>query len=98
MSPSEYTVVVRRRWDSAETSAVSVEVLYDIHVRNDPGGVCRALPRGFLSARVWCDKFEAAALGHVCRSSDAPHELLVCILPADNLPAVYESVHARSSL
>lgn len=95
MSDGE-TVVVRRRWDSAETATVSAQSLYGLHVRSDPGGICRALPRGFLCAHVWCDKLPPGALGHVCRHGDAPHELLVYILPTDNPAAVYDSLHARS--
>jgi hypothetical protein len=91
-----HTVVVRRRWDGPESATVSAESLYDFHVRSDPGGVCRALPRGFLFARVWCDKLQPGALGHVCRDGQSPHELLVCILPTDNAAAVYETLHARS--
>jgi|SRR5689334_3424278 hypothetical protein len=90
------TVVVRRRWDGAETARVNTDSLYGFHVRSDPGGVCRALPRGFLFARIWCDKLQPGALGHACREGQAPHELLVCILPADNLPAAYEALYAKS--
>jgi hypothetical protein len=76
--------VVRLRWNDERRARVPSAELRDLHVRSDPGGVCGAFPRGFLSARLWCDRFGAAGIGHVCRADTAPHELVVCILPADN--------------
>jgi hypothetical protein len=90
------SVVVRRRFDGADTTVVSAESFWDLRVRNEPGGVCRALPRGFLFARVWCDKLAPGALGHACRESPPPHELLVCILPTDNSAALYGRLIAQA--
>jgi hypothetical protein len=89
------TVVVRKRWNAPDSAEVSVDALWDLHFRDEPGGVCRALPRAFLSAYVWCDKIPAGALTHVCRA-DPPHDLLVCILPSDNSATLYESLRARA--
>jgi len=82
------TVVVRSRWNGVETLAIPISVLHQWHVRDAAGGVCRAAPRGFLHAHLWCDHANAAALGHVC-GPDAPHDLLVCILPTDNAALAY---------
>ena len=90
------TVVVRRRWNGIDTAVVDTESLWDLHVRNEPGGVCGAFPRGFLFAQVWCDKMASGALGHVCREGPPPHEVLVCILPADNPAALYERLRAKA--
>ncbi len=87
-------VVVRQRWDAAGSAAVPPEVLRDLHVRNAPGGVCGALPRGFLHGRLWCDQLPPGALGHVCRAESRPHELLVCILPHDNAMTLLERLRA----
>jgi len=45
------------------------------------GGVCRAFPRAFLSAYVWCDKVRPAAIASVPRRSATAHDLQVYILP-----------------
>lgn len=89
-------VVVRQRWDGADIAEVPAESLWDLHVRNQPGGVCGALPRGFLYGRVWCDKVSPGALGHTCRAETRPHEILVCILPNDNPAAVLDGLRARA--
>jgi hypothetical protein len=88
-------VKVRRRWNASESAEVSVEVLWDLHFRNDSGGVCGAFPRAFLSAHVWCDHIPGGALGHRCLEGPPPHELLVCILPNDNPGPVYEDLRAK---
>ena len=91
------TVIVRRRWNSPEKTEVSVDVLWDLHFRDQPGGVCRALPRAFLSAYVWCDKLSTGALSHQCRTEPpAPHDLLVCILPGDNSATLFENLRAKA--
>ena len=91
------TVIVRRRWNAPETTAVLIDSLWDLHFRDEPGGVCRALPRAFLSAYVWCDKLPAGALAHVCRAEPPPpHDLLVHILPSDNAQALYERLRANA--
>jgi hypothetical protein len=90
-------VVVRRRWNAPDTAEVSVDALWDLHFRDEPGGVCRALPRAFLSAYIWCDKLPAGALSHPCRADPPPpHDLLVCILPSDNLATLYESLRTKA--
>jgi hypothetical protein len=90
-------VRVRRRWNAADTAEVGVDLLWNLHFRDDPGGVCRALPREFLSAYVWCDKLPEGALSHQCRADPpAPHELLVCILPSDNSATLYEELGRKA--
>jgi hypothetical protein len=88
-------VLVRRRWNARDSATVPVEVLWDLHLRNDAGGVCGAFPRAFLFAHVWCDKLASGALGHFCREGPPPHDLLVCILPADNPETLYEALRAK---
>jgi hypothetical protein len=61
-----------------------------------PGGVCGALPRGFLYGRTWCDQLPPGSLGHVCREESRPHEILVCILSTDNPAEVLERLRARA--
>lgn len=89
------TVLVRRRWNAPDTATVPVDALWDLHLRNDAGGVCGAFPRAFLFAHLWCDKLASGELGHFCREGPPPHDLLVCILPADNPEALYESLRAK---
>jgi hypothetical protein len=93
-------VIVRRRWNATESLPVAVDVLWGFHFQNDAGGVCRALPRAFLGARVWCDKLnvpgDASRLGHLCREGPPPHELVVCILPNDNPAPLYAQLLARA--
>jgi hypothetical protein len=90
------TVLVRRRWNAPDIANVAVDALWDLHFRNDPGGVCGAFPRAFLFAHVWCDKLASGELGHFCREGPPPHDLVVCILPADNAAATYEDLRARA--
>ena len=85
-------VIVRRRWNGSESIAVNVEDLWDFHFQNDAGGVCRALPRAFLGARLWCDEVDATGLGHFCKEGPPPHEIAVCILPTDNTAQLYEQL------
>ena len=85
-------VKVRRRWSDHESLELPAEVLWDLHYRDEAGGVCRALPRAFLWAHVWCDQIVQGAFGHVCRDDPAPHDLVVCILRHDNTSATYESL------
>lgn len=94
MQGSDEKVVVRRRWNGAQSVLVPVDVLWDFHFQNDAGGVCGAFPRAFLCARVWCDKVDASVLGHFCREGPPPHELAVCILPNDNAASLYERLRA----
>lgn len=89
-------VVVRRRWNAAEAISVAVQDLWELHFQNDAGGVCRALPRAFLGARVWCDKVDSRALGHFCKEGPPPHEMSVCILPTDNPAPLYEQLRTRA--
>ena len=91
----EERVSVRRRWNAAEMTAASIESLWDFHLRNDAGGVCGPFPRAFLCAHVWCDKISSSELGHLCREGPPPHDLLVCILPNDNQPELYERLRAK---
>jgi hypothetical protein len=88
-------VLVRRRWNAPDAATVPVDALWDLHLRNDAGGVCGAFPRAFLFAHVWCDKLASGELGHFCREGPPPHDLLVCILPTDNPEALYETLRAK---
>ncbi|MBS0581105.1 MAG: hypothetical protein JSR36_17765 [Proteobacteria bacterium] len=95
MGTSE-TVRVRQRWNGSESAEIQADALQALRVRSEPGGVCGAFPRGFLYGRIWCDLIPAGALGHVCAGADRPHELEVCILPADNPPALMQRLRARA--
>jgi hypothetical protein len=95
MSASE-TVLVRQRWNGSESAEVRADALFDLHVRNEPGGVCGAFPRGFLYGRVWCDRIPSGSLGHGCSEEGRPHELVVCILPADNAAALMQALRGRA--
>lgn len=89
-------VTVRRRWNVHEFMAIAQEILRDFHYRNDAGGVCRAMPRAFLCAHVWCDHLCKGAFGHVCRDGPPPHDLLVYILRSDNVASLYEDLLPRA--
>jgi hypothetical protein len=93
---SQEIVTVRRRWNGFDVAQIPAQELWDFHFRNDAGGVCRALPRAFLCAHVWCDKLPGGVLGHLCREGPPPHDLLVCILPNDNVAALYECLRAKT--
>ena len=93
---SRETVTVRRRWNGADVAQIPAQARWGFHFRNDSGGVCRALPRAFLYAHVWCDKVPSGALGHLCREGPPPHDLLVCILPNDNPAPLYERLRAQT--
>ena len=41
MTSDENEVVVRRRWNGPDTAVVTLDSLWDLHVRDDPGGVGR---------------------------------------------------------
>ena len=91
------TVVIRRQWNAPVTAEISIDMLWDLHFRDEPGGVCSAFPRAFLSAYIWCDKLPSGALAHVCRADPPPpHDLLVCILPSDNPATLYEGLRTRA--
>jgi hypothetical protein len=75
---------------------IELKHLWEFHYRDEAGGVCRALPRAFLYAHVWCDHIEADALGHHCRADPPPHDLLVCILGNDNRPEIYQELCAAA--
>ena len=89
-------IVVRQRWNAVETAQVAADLLWDLHVRSEPGGVCGALPRGFLYGRVWCDKVAPGWLGHACGEDSRPHELLVCVVANDNPQGTHEHLRART--
>jgi hypothetical protein len=89
-------VVIRLRWNDARSARVAAEDLGRLHIRTDPGGVCGSLPRGFLHGYAWCDRFDARMLGHLCAEESRPHELLVCILPADNPEALVERLRTQA--
>ena len=88
-------VIVRRHWNGDASAAVDAGSLYSLHMRNEPGGVCSAFPRGFLCAHIWCDKMPAGSLGHICKN-DGPHELLVYILPTDNPAETFDRLRAQA--
>jgi hypothetical protein len=85
---TQESVIVRRRWNGSDVAQVPAEALWDFH--------CRALPRAFLYAHVWCDKLPSGALGHFCREGPPPHDMLVCILPNDNAAPLYERLRAKT--
>jgi hypothetical protein len=93
---SEETVAVRRSWNGADVAQIPAQALWDFHFRNDAGGVCRALPRAFFYAHVWCDELPSGALGHFCREGPPPHDLPICILPNENPAALYERLRAKT--
>ncbi len=89
-------VGIRRRWNGPDIARVPLDALRELHIRNEAGGVCGALPRGFLFAHVWCDSLASGELGHSCREGPPPHDLLVCILPNDNPGTLYEELRAMA--
>jgi hypothetical protein len=91
---AESIVVARRRWNAPESFEAPLSALWDFHYRNEAGGVCRAMPRAFLYAHVWCDHVSAGAFGHVCGAEPPPHDVLVCILRNDNA-ATYEALLSK---
>jgi hypothetical protein len=88
---TEATTNARRRWNDPACFEVPVTALWDFHYRNEAGGVCRAMPRAFLHARLWCDHVPQGAFGHLCGSDPGPHELVVCVLRNDN-PSTYDDL------
>ncbi len=86
---------IRKRWNGAEATEVSIDALWDLHLRDEAGGVCGAFPRAFLCAHVWCDHVVSGALGHFCREGPPPHDLLVYVLPNDNSEEEYAVLRAK---
>lgn len=100
-------VIIRRHWNGDVSATVDADSLYSLHIRNEPGGVCSAFPRGFLCAHIWCDKMPAGSLGHICKNDGpcrlpspcrlpGPHELLVYILPTDNPAETFDRLRAQA--
>lgn len=87
-------VIVRRRWNDPHCSKVPLAALRELVIRNDPGGVCGAIPRPFRYARVWCDRLIDGGAIHACDASTAPHELQLCILETDNALDINARVRA----
>jgi hypothetical protein len=82
---TDVTTIARRRWNDPARFEVPLAALWDFHYRNEAGGVCRAMPRAFLYAHLWCDHVSQGTFGHACGDDPGPHDLLVCILRHDNL-------------
>ncbi len=95
MTDADPQVRVRRRWNDPVSAVASIGRLRELKVRNDPGGVCSPLPRGFLYARVWCDQLAGGDALHACDAGSAPHEIEVCVLDRDNPPAVMLELRRR---
>jgi len=79
-------VVVRRRWNDAQSARVPLQALRELAIRDDPGGICGPIPRPFLTARAWCDHLGTGDGLHPCDAATAPHELELVILERDNPP------------
>ena len=86
-------VTIRRRWDDRASARVRLADLRDVRIGNDPGGMCAAAPRGFLRARLWCDRLSSDGGVHPCDPASAPHELEVCALEVDNSRATIALVN-----
>lgn len=81
---SDFIVIVRRRWNDPHSARVPLSALRELVTKNDPGGVCSAVPRPFPYSRVWCDQLIDGRAIHACDPATAPHELQLCVLEADN--------------
>jgi hypothetical protein len=92
MTEPPLQVVVRRRWNDADSGTTELQHLREPVFKNVPGGICGPLPRPFLFARVWCEHLIDGAALHDCDLDTAPHELELCVLERDNPGAVYAAL------
>lgn len=81
---SDLILMVRRRWNDPHSARVPLSALRELVIKNDPGGVCSAIPRPFPYARVWCDQLIDGEQIHACDLATAPHELQLCLMESDN--------------
>jgi hypothetical protein len=92
---AEPLVTVRRRWNDPHSAIAPLSALREVVIRNDPGGICAALPRPFPFARVWCEALIGGTSIHPCDPATAPHELQLCILEADNSSQVNARIREK---
>jgi hypothetical protein len=92
---AEPLVTVRRRWNDPYSAIAPLSALREVVIRNDPGGICAALPRPFPFARVWCEALIGGTSIHPCDPATAPHELQLCILEADNSSQVNARIREK---
>jgi hypothetical protein len=86
-------ISVRLHWDSWKSAHVALDDLQDAHWQQPPGA-----PRELLHAYVACDRIPAGVLPHDCTPTDAPHQLLVCILKGQTPATVYAELECRAAL
>jgi hypothetical protein len=72
MSESNPTIIVRRRWDDADSARIALRHVRELAIKDQPGGICSPIPRPFLFARVWCDHLIEGAPIHACDSEPLP--------------------------
>jgi hypothetical protein len=76
-------VPVRCAWNGWQTVEVRLDDLQNVHWHQPPGA-----PRPLLHAYVDCTK-TGGRIAHDCRTTPAPHRLLVCVLKRQATPPAY---------
>jgi len=91
MMTDEMLVPVRCAWNAWQTAEVCLADLQNIHWYQPPGA-----PRPLVHAYVECTKTQGQ-IAHDCRTTPAPHRLLVCVLKRHAAaPAYLELVRLAS--
>ena len=81
-------VVVRRQWNNWQRASYRLADLDGIHWDSISGGVRAPAPQAFLHAYVRCDGMLDGELAHSGAHGPCPHPIKVCVVKADNEPAV----------
>jgi hypothetical protein len=79
-------IPVRCAWNSWQTAEVRLGDLQGIHWHQPTGA-----PRPLMHAYVDCTKIHGQ-FGHDCRTTPAPHRLLVCVLKRHVAPPTYSQL------
>ena len=85
-SDEDLLVPVRCAWNAWQTAEVRLADLQSIHWFQPPGA-----PRPLMHAYVECTKTHGQ-IAHDCRTTAAPHRLLVCVLKRHVAPPTYDEL------
>jgi len=84
-------VPVRCAWNAWQTVEVRLDDLQNVHWYQPQGA-----PRPMLHAYVDCTK-TGGRIAHDCRTTPAPHRLLVCVLKRQATPPAYSALVGRAA-
>jgi hypothetical protein len=82
-------VTVRREWNDWRKASYRLADLEGVHWSQITGGVGVPVPQPFIHGYVSCDQMLEGELAHSGSHGPCPHRIKVCIVKADNEPAVF---------